>query len=93
VPAEEIVTRLASIDLHPPGHPRKGQTMLARLNAFLARSRTRESQRVGDEYATMAPREREEASWYAVTEQPLLLGQLVELLLARPPGHGRVSGV
>ena len=35
--------------------------MLARLKAFLARSRKRESQRVGDEYATMSPREREEA--------------------------------
>ena len=35
--------------------------MLARLKAFLARSRERESQRVADEYATMSPREREEA--------------------------------
>ena len=35
--------------------------MLARLKAFLARSRKRESQRAGDEYATMSPREREEA--------------------------------
>ena len=35
--------------------------MLARLKAFLARSRERESQRVGDEYVTMSPREREEA--------------------------------
>jgi hypothetical protein len=34
--------------------------MLARLKAFLMRSRERESQRVGDEYATMSPREREE---------------------------------
>jgi hypothetical protein len=34
--------------------------MLARLKAFLARSRERESQRVGDEYANIPPREREE---------------------------------
>ena len=34
--------------------------MLARLKAFLARSRERESQRIGDEYANMSPREREE---------------------------------
>jgi hypothetical protein len=35
--------------------------MLARLKAFLARSRERESQRVAGEYATMSPREREDA--------------------------------
>jgi hypothetical protein len=34
--------------------------MLARLKAFLTRSRERESQRIGDEYAAMSPREREE---------------------------------
>ena len=39
----------------------EGPSMLARLKAFLARSRERESRRVGDEYATMSPREREEA--------------------------------
>jgi hypothetical protein len=58
---EESVRGFASIDAHGSGHPWKGQSMLARLKAFLARSRERESQRIGDEYATMSPREREEA--------------------------------
>ena len=35
--------------------------MLARLKAFLAKSRERETRRVGEEYTTMSPREREEA--------------------------------
>jgi hypothetical protein len=35
--------------------------MLTRLKALLTRSRERESRRIGDEYATMSPREREEA--------------------------------
>jgi hypothetical protein len=35
--------------------------MLARLKALLTRSRQRESRRIGDEYATMSPGEREEA--------------------------------